>query len=406
MQQELKKESALIIYDTSKKSKFHGFGPYQLLMYMTQRQPWAIAMTVQYGDHGPLAFVDREWSRDSHAVLVKHPNALNQKDTRKLINILALKLKDEEIEMILKRMVKRMASIRGSSNDDERKEMDRIIDIEARNENGRFDLKRKKEILHYWFSDIIIGPLLITRTLGLQELSHSSEIMDPLTTRLRLRMNPKFYEFDVDHITILDDLYFLIPGGDAHDMQWPPEVRCAFVAVTEDEQDVKSETFKVLESFDEKYVNQLKSKETVVRTSVCMSGSDKYLQCEYGGYVFLGINNVLFQIFNSTKFNYWAGSTNVKLDLWFGRNEKDKIHDHRVYTEMIKMLKLENLKLKTDLSEMKREKGKKDNEPQDEDKEDHDVDVDQDKEDHDIDVDKDKEDDDIDVDESSVWSSV
>ena len=95
-----KDESVMIIYDTASGSKFHGFSPLQLFAYMLGYQPWAVNTGMEVSGKGNVAFVDAEWLRDSHAALVKQKNQMDEDKTKKMVDILAEYLKDEEFEMV------------------------------------------------------------------------------------------------------------------------------------------------------------------------------------------------------------------------------------------------------------------------------------------------------------------
>ena len=110
MAEHQKDESSTLVYDTASRSKFYGISPLQLLAYMLGHQPWAISTSREIKD-GHAGFVDTEWTRDSHAVLVKQKNTMKKKHTRYVVKILADYLDDEEIEIILQRLLKRTATM-------------------------------------------------------------------------------------------------------------------------------------------------------------------------------------------------------------------------------------------------------------------------------------------------------
>lgn len=356
LQQQKKQESALIIYDTSKKAKFYGFTPLQLLSYLFGLQPWAVNFAEDAEEHGILAFVDTEWDRDDHAVIVKERNKLDEETLKTVIDILADKLSDENVEILLMRMTKRMATMDEKEMDEnEMKDMKAITMIEKTNVEGEFNVKTVKKILNIWFSNSIVGPFLITRSLSVHELDDYDDIMDPLTREIQSQMMEDIFDKVVDHIVILDDRYFLISGKDVYDMAWPSDIHCDFIGVTDETAKVEKENIQILKKYEVHYAEGLRETEqTKYRICVERGRKGKYLRLHFGGIVFYGVNNILCTVLNSTSFHEWINSRGVKLELWFGRDEKNKIDDHRNLIKMNQELQLENERLKQELEMQKK----------------------------------------------------
>ena len=356
LQQQQKQESDLIIYDTSKRAKFYGFTPLQLLSYLIGLQPWVVNFAENHGGHGMLAFVDTEWDRDDHAVIVKERNQMDEQTLETVIDILAEELSDGNVEILLMRMSKRMATMDEKEMDkDEMKEMQTIKMIEESNEEGEFNIKTVKKILKVWFSNNMVGSFLITRSLSVHQVDDYDSIMDPLTREIQNKMMEDIFEKRVDHIVILDDRYFLISGKDVYDMAWPSDIHCGFIGVTDETAKVDKENIQILKEYNDYYAEGLK-KTDQTKYKVCIERGRKgtYLRLHFGGIVFYGVNNVLYTVLNSISFSQWINSTEVKLELWFGRDEKIKIDDHRNLIKMNQELQLENDRLKKELEMQKR----------------------------------------------------
>ena len=356
LQQQKRQESALIIYDTSKKAKFYGFNPLQLLSYLIGHQPWAVNFAEDVDKYGTLAFVDTEWDRDDHAVIVKQRNKMDKQTLETVIDILAEELTYENIEIILMTMTKRMTTLEEKEMDEyEMKDMQSITKIEKSNVNEEFDIKTVKNILKIWFSNSIVGPFLITRSLSIHYVDDYDSILDPLTRKIQNGMMEDIFEKMVDHIVMLDERYFLISGKDAYDMIWPSDINCDFIAVTDETAKVEKENTKILKKFEVKYAEGLtEANQTKYRICVERGQKGKYLRLHFGGIVFYGVNNILYKILNSEPFNEWINSTEVKLELWFGRDEKNKIDDHRNLIKMNQELQLENERLKQEIEIQKK----------------------------------------------------
>ena len=167
-------------------------------------------------------------------------------------------------------------------------------------------------------------------------------------------IQPIFHE-RVHHITVLDDEYFMITGRDAFDMKWPDDVTCDFVAIADQGQKVAVKHVQRLETFPAKYVaGRPKTAENSYTVAVYQDDQGKYLKMEYGGSVFGDINGVIARIVNTESFTTWVKSKTIGLDLWYGRDEQDKIQDHRNLIKMYKELQAENRELKAALQKGKR----------------------------------------------------
>ena len=323
-----------------------------MLMYMTGRQPWTISVAQLDRKYGLLAFQDVQWKRDSHCIVVKHQNNMTEETTDAVISILINELCDDEIEMILQCMIKRMTTMKvNAENKDIITEVGRIS---RDNEDGEFDDPTKKQILNIWFGDVLLGPFLITRSLSVHEVDSTTALMDPVTQSIKNQITT-FFELDVHHITILDDRYFAISGLDADNMQWPNDIECCFVEVAEPTQHVEAVREKIVKRFKQLHITGYpESKQTAYRVCVVQGDTGCYLKMRYGSAVYYGVNNVLTEIFNSRIFNLWAKSLEVDLDPWCGRDENDKIDDYRTLIDINRDLQTENQKLKKQLEQMKK----------------------------------------------------
>ena len=97
---------------------------------------------------GDIAFVDAEWLRDSLAALVKQKNQMDEDETKEVVDILAECLKDEEIETVLQRLVKRTATM--EEKEDENDMISKIAAMESENLTGKLTTKGRKK---YWTND-------------------------------------------------------------------------------------------------------------------------------------------------------------------------------------------------------------------------------------------------------------
>ena len=73
----------MVTYDAASKIKFHGLTPLQLFAYMLGCQLWAVSTGMDVPDEGSIRFVDAEWVRDLHVVLVNRKIRRKRKKLKK-----------------------------------------------------------------------------------------------------------------------------------------------------------------------------------------------------------------------------------------------------------------------------------------------------------------------------------
>ena len=349
-----KSESSTLVYDVALRSKFHGFTPLQLLAYILGSQPWAVSTSREVSDDLAVGYVDTEWIRDSHAVLVKQKNILTKKQSKQVIQILVDHLTNEQIEIILQRMVKRTATMEEKEDKEKNKVIKKIILMETENLDGTFTKERKQEILEVWFGNVVIGPLMITRSLSLHNVEDYDFIEGPIIKIIRNNMDIDLYSGDLDHITLLDDRYFLISGEDATAMNWPHDIMYDFIGIAEDKQKYEEKQVKRLKKYKRHLVKGMNDSDDSKYYSVLEENEHGvYLRLHYGKNVFKEVNHNLNQIFNSEDFHVWLKSRDVNLDLWYGRDEKNKMEDHRKLQHMYQQLALQNDELQKELVRLK-----------------------------------------------------
>ena len=344
-----------MIYDTALRTKCYGFSPLQLLLYTLGYQLWAVGTGRKTSGGDTIGFIDTEWIRDSHAVLVKQKNQMEQQDTKRVVNILAGYLTDGQIGTILQHLVKRTETMEQTKDKNVNKMIKHIKLIQSENVKGQFTQNRKKQILQLWFKDIDIGPYMITRSLSIHDIPDYDCIEGPMIEIIRNNMSKDLFDVVLDHITLLDDRYFLIPGDDAQMMDWPHEVMYDFIGIAEENQKIDEKSTRLLKTYKGHHLKGLdegldESDDTKYFVTMEKNRFGVFLRLNYGNDVFGDINYVLNQIFNSEDFHNWLKSDAINLDLWCGRNEKDKIEDHQKLQQMYQEMVLKNQQLQAELS--------------------------------------------------------
>ena len=226
--------------------------------------------------------------------------------------------------------------------------------MESENLDGKFTKNRKREILDVWFKDVVIGPLMITRSLSIHDVNDYDFIEGPMIGHIRNQMNTDLFHHELEHITLLDDRYFLISGEDATKMEWPHEIMYDFIGIADEKQKLKEKKVKIIKKYKPHFrKGKTQSNDTKYYSILHKNQFGLYLKLYYGKDVFRGINDILNQIFNSEIFHEWLKSRDVNLDLWYGRDEKDKIEDHRKLQHMYQQLALQNDELQKELTRLK-----------------------------------------------------
>ena len=327
----LKDESQNIIYDLSKNSKFHGMHPYQMLMYLLGYQPWTISVAFDCAVNGVnelMAFDDIDWTRDSHCVLVKKPTDWTHDYTICIIECLFAELTTGQLQIIQKLMIKYSSTL--NPNELLSQMCHRISTLKLDTQEDAIIL------LHYWFTDIIVGPLLITRSLKQLQLNEYDLLIDPVTNSLIQKITAakleNFYSFDVKSITMLDDQYFVISAKDKKRMKWPNDVQVDFVSIRHHHQQRQFDDSETVDTLNVGHINHPQLHKCAATRYICSiykQNERHFLGIAYGSAVFPNVNNVLIKIFNSMEFHRWAESRYVNLKIWFGRDEMKKINNIR-----------------------------------------------------------------------------
>ena len=320
---------------------------------MRGEQSWAMALGVEVKPHGHLAFKDTDWDRDMVAVLVKMKNEMSDEIVNAVMDILVDVLDDQFIETLLKTMVKRTSSIDEKEMDqDDKKSLEKL---EKGPGSDNYVDATRKSMLKLWLGNTVVGPFFITRSFSIQKVTKIGCLLGPVGAAVRNRMTSPIFHEHVDHITMLDDEYYMISGRDAQDMNWPNDVTCDFVAVADKGQKVRVKQIQRIKTLYTKYVDgRPETVENAYSVAIEEDDSGKFLKLNYEAGVFKEVNNVIARIVNTVSFTDWVKSKTIGLELWYGRDEKDKIDDHRKLIQMYKNLQQENTQLKKELQKGKR----------------------------------------------------
>ena len=352
-QQQKLSESSLLIYDTGRYANFYGLTPYNLLLYILKKQPW-IAGVIHDTSVGKFSYGPRGWVRDDHVVLVKEKCKLKDSEKNELIDKLSDNLSKEEVDIIQRIMQKFIAT---KGND---KGCDIINSLNV--EKKEVDLKIESiKTIKMWFDNVVLGPFCITRSVCYDDSVNltAAQLADPLTAKLlnEMEMVEDFWCFEVNYLLLLDSNYFIISGKNNEEMQWISEIPCYYIGIAEQQQLVATEQYDSIYKYPKKGItgySNVNDKIFFQEVIVEYNNADKQLKMEYGGHTFLGVGNIITEIMNSIRFQQWMQGDGVKLNLWLGRDEVEKIKDYRTMKTQITELQNENEMLQKQNEKLKR----------------------------------------------------
>ena len=89
----------------------------------------------------------------------------------------------------------------------------------------------------------------MTRLLSLQDVAEYDCIEGQMMRTVRNEMTKDFFSDELEHITLLDDRYFLISGEDAKAMKWPHDVMHDFTGVAGEKQKLEEKQVKMLKEY-------------------------------------------------------------------------------------------------------------------------------------------------------------
>ena len=330
-QREKSMESRNITYDLSKPSKVYLLSPQQLLHYCLELKPAIYHKLHNVPNSKPVCFFDPNWSRDQHAILVKKKNNITKEEKSRIIAIYQQILTNKQTEKLLKITQKRITTI---ANKDIT-----IKKLEEKELMGPNKEHIVEQCLFIWFSNIIKGPFFITRSLSQEKVSCSSlKLIDPTLQEIATKMGSPIKSNEIQCITMLDYKYFLIHQKEADDMDYPLDIECEFIAISDER--VSDDKYTILSNIKKKSVACYDSEDSDFGYDLCLTQKedDIFLKIVHGQRVFDDFNNELASIFNGVRFQDWCQAGYIDFEPWIGYGDVDKINDHRKLKDENKQL--------------------------------------------------------------------
>ena len=270
------------------------------------------------------SYMDTNWRRDQHAILVKKRNDIKGAKKREIIKTYKELLSFDQAGQLLQICKKRLTTLNEKSQ--------LIKNFEMRQLRPANQKAIVEYSLEWFFSKWIQGPLAITRTLSQESMSCTSlEVMDPFQHQLHKENKYKSDNFEIGHLTTLDYKYFLIHQQTANDIDFPLDIDCEFIEVTDDNITNKEECV-ILSEIETKHLEEsYESDDPDYEYNLCLTqqGNDVFLKLHHGSSVFEDVNKEINIIFQSHRFQQWANERWINLEPWVGYGDFDKIDDHR-----------------------------------------------------------------------------
>ena len=352
-QESLMKESKLFVFDLAKETNFSCLDPYSLLLYLTGSLPAVPGTLNNAGNLGWLSYRPPNMERDDHLVIVKSNEQYPEEHLKVMIETIASDLNEDEFIKIGFLMKKRILTIKKKSKTKGQfYKRIKSIDLES-----PFSKESKIEILNLWFSDAICGAFCITRTLELIDYPNfltSDALMNATSAKIKAVFGTQnFWNFQMNYLILIDQNYFLIGGEESEDMDFPLDIKYNYIGLRESGQKLQNVKEKPIFTFGKQYLNGYEKIDENEWHAVAVKhvNGRVRLKLEYGDNVFYGVQQELIKVINNSRFNTWCtGTDDVKWEIWFGRDEQDKLSDYRTLKQRNRELQKQIQQLKAALS--------------------------------------------------------
>lgn len=350
------KESSIFVFDLSKELNICPMDTLSALLYVTGFLPVIPGSLINCAGYGHLSFKPRQLERDDHLIIVKLPHKWSTTDVDKMVDVLLQNLPEDEL-LKIGQMLQKFISTKKEYATDQKTFVNSMRNLDLSN---KLDQNTKHTILSCWFSNVMVGPFCITRALEYIEFSNNNnndnalsddDISCEITNKLKNCVDDsKFWKFNMDYMIIMDKNYFAISGRENELMKYPLQIQCNYVAL----KDIvpihhrEKETIKVRSN--KQYIDAQDDSKTdynSYQTLIIENEQGKLrLELDYGVGVFCGMMSRLMEVVNGQRFDDWCTyAHDVKWEIWFGRDEQNKLKD-------IRKMKQENVKLQQEIARL------------------------------------------------------
>ena len=359
------KESSLVVLDLAKELHFVSMQPLPILLYVI-RQLVAVPGFVRSCKFGYLSFKPVQLDRDDLLTIVKAHNRLDDTDLKTIIDILASQLTEDNFIKIGKLMQKFISTKNKKGSTVDKALLRKIENLELSATELRKSTKIR--ILKLWFSDVINGPIFITRSLDYIEFGgakgiSASELGCGVVNKLKGRLSGRcvaFWQRRMNYVIVMDKNYFCISGAANEAMNYPLQVwsRYSYIGL----RDFATNRYyrvkeRVVEFYQWHYLEGHNEEPcTGYRMVAVKNNQGKYrLKLDYGAKVFYGMMTALMREVNSLRFDLWCtAAAGVGWTLWSGLDEQNKLKDYRHLNQRNKKLERQVLELEAALRDKKR----------------------------------------------------
>lgn len=355
--QQMMKESSIFVFDLSKEINLIPFRPLLALMYITGSLPVVPGCYIKCGgDYGHLSYKPRRLERDDHLIIVKLQNSFNKKHTKLLIDAFVEDLSDDTLIKIGK-MIKKFVRTKKHSTKEQKRLFKQIITLDL---STSLSEKSKKAVLRYWFSDAMVGPICITRSLSYMEFEDDALAADVLCSKTIQKLKesvPSFSEcwkFKINYVIFMDKHYFCITGAENETMQYPLQIASPYIGLMDSTPISPPVKESIVKKYETYHVEGYPQTTYYGYNQVIVKNEQgKFrLKLNYALGVFLGLLTNLNQVVNGARFERWCTSTeSVGWEIWSGRHEQIKLKDYRMMLQQNANLQREILQLKEALKQ-------------------------------------------------------
>ena len=350
-----RQESNIFMIDYSKKLKFRGVYWYDLVQLILGKIKWIYQQYENIDDYKDLIMSDHAWKPDipDHCVVFIRPNEFKGESYDNVIDAVSDQLQVSDVEKILSFIKNYLHSVK---TEKKFKHEWNKISLLTGNLNEKNCKKAAHQALRFLSSQKMEGPVLIARPVHIQRVNTNSTFIESEFTKnvrgVLKTGNEYFEQFRVSNVVMLDDPVFIIPRMETERMDWP-RINCEYVEVYDCDTDVELNTWNTLVTLPDKYPDDYAGDDDYKYNFVVQEDEGHlFVAMTFGLKLFYGVCDVIYSITNDKKFNQILKKN--ELESWCGREEVDKIKDHRELKRTNAVLKQENKKLKEEVEKLKR----------------------------------------------------
>ena len=323
-------ESKIFVIDISKPLNIISFSPYFCLLYINGMLPVIPGILVESKHKELLSFKPAKFEPYDHLVIIKTKHNYTDEQIEVIVEVLINNLNDDQFIKLAEIMKKRLTKSSGCKiSNASQAQLDKLNLIPP------LTTKTKNCIICIWFGPEISGLFMISRALNIIEFKDpvSSDILlCEITNKIKsYKKDYNFWRFEMNYMILMDQNYYVINGPESEDMEWP-DLCFPYVGLIEHGQKLQLIQQQTVNEWKKFYLDN-HDKDDNYSYNVCTMKNkfgQKRFKLFYGKRVFFGFYYEILKIINSRRFSTWCDATDeIQWEILFGRNEHDKLFEHR-----------------------------------------------------------------------------